>query len=138
MRLTHILIGLTLLGVLSTTCASPGPSITEVLESLEASLNDGDVEAVMALFSEDAILDDPYAPEPYKGLEEIERVLYVALLTPRNHEFRDISIEGASATFIWAAEGSALTKLWPMKVEIRRGKITYMDFYEDATTVSTE
>ena len=138
MRLTHILIGLTLIGVLSTTCALPGPSITEVLESLEASVNEGEIEAVMALFSEDAILDDPYAPSPYEGLEQIERVLYVALLTPRNHEFRDISIDGASATFLWAAEGPALTKLWPMKVEIRRGKITYMDFYEDATTVPTD
>ena len=122
MRLTHILIGLTLLGVLSTTCAPPESSIAEVLESLEASVNDRDLEAVMALFSEDAILDDPYAPLPYKGLEQIERVMYVNLLTPWNHEFRDIAIEGATATFLWASESSALTKLWAMKVEIRRGK----------------
>jgi hypothetical protein len=110
------------------------------LESLEASTNDKDLEGIMALFSDDAILDESYQLNyiPNKGLEEIEAIWVHYFYTPWITDFRDISIEGDTATFIWADAGAIYTKIWPVKVEIRKGKITYMDFYEDATTVPTE
>jgi hypothetical protein len=75
---------------------------------------------------------------PREGLEEIESIWADYFNTPWITNFRDISIEGDTVTFIWVDEGTIYTKLWPVKAEIRKGRITYIDFYEDATTVLTE
>jgi hypothetical protein len=34
--------------------------------------------------------------------------------------------------------GTSYTHLWPTVIEVQNGKITYMDFYEDAETILTE
>ncbi len=137
MRLSSIFIVFIILGVTFSSCAPSSPSTLEVLESLEAATNDKNLEGTMALFSENAILDETYLPNyiPNEGLEEIETIWVSYFNAPWITDFRDISIEGDTATFIWADEGANYTLLWPVKVEIRKGKITYMDFYENATTV---
>ena len=137
MRLSSIFIVFIILGVTFSSCAPSSPSTLEVLESLEAATNDKDLEGIMALFSEDAILDETFKDNfrPREGLEEIETIWVSYLNAPWITDFRDFSIEGDTATFIWADEGASYSLLWPVKAEIQKGKITYMDFYENATTV---
>ena len=136
MRLRNIFIGLFLLGVSVSSCAPSGPSTLEVLESLETKTNEKDMEGVMALFAKDAVIEESYRPETrvFNGTEGIEFLWNVYFLATFTNEFRDISVDGDTATFTWAQVGP-LTKLWPTTIEVRNGKITYMDFYEDAVRV---
>ena len=55
-------------------------------------------------------------------------------------ELRNISVEGDSATFIWAdlgtnTDGTSYIELWPVIIEVQNGKITNLDFYEDSETI---
>ncbi len=138
MRLRNIFIGLFLLGVSVSSCAPSGPSTIEILDSLETKVNEKDLEGVMALFAKDAVLEETYRPVPlvFSGTEGIEPFwedLY--FLTTFTSEFRDISVDEDTATFTWAEAGPAYTKLWPAVIEVRNGKITYMDFYEEPVRV---
>jgi len=137
MRLRNIFIGLFLLGVSVSSCAPSGPSTLEVLESLETKVNERDMEGVMALFAKDAVVEESYFPETrvFDGTEGIEFMWSVFFLSTNPDEFRDISVDGDNATFTWASVGPAYTKLWPTIIEVRNGKITYMDFYEEPVRV---
>ena len=139
MRLRNIFIGLFLLGVSVSSCAPSGPSTLEVLESLETKVNEKDMEGVMALFAKDAVVEETYRPVPlvFSGTEGIEPLWDLYFLTTSTSEFRDISVDEDTATFTWAEVGPVYTKLWPAIIEVRNGKITYMDYYEDAVRVPT-
>ena len=137
MRWPYFILGLALLGFVLMSCATAGPSTIEILDSLETKVNEKDMEGVMALFAKDAVVEESYWPEPriFNGTEGIEFLWNVYFLATFTNEFRDISVDGDTATFTWAQVGP-LTKLWPTIIEVRNGKITYMDFYEDAVRVT--
>ena len=136
MRWSYFILRLALLGFVLMSCAPAGPSTIEILDSLETKVNEKDMEGVMALFAKDAVVEESYWPEPriFNGPEGIEFLWNVYFLATFTNEFRDISVDGDTATFTWAQVGP-LTKLWPTIIEVRNGKITYMDFYEDAVRV---
>lgn len=73
----------------------------------------------------------------FNGTEGIEHLWSVYFLTTFTSEFRDISVDGDTAPFTWAEVGPVYAKLWPTRIEVQNGKITYMDFYEDARRVLT-
>jgi ketosteroid isomerase-like protein len=137
MRWSYSILGLALLGFVLLSCAPSGPSTIEILDSLETKVNEKDMEGVMALFAKDAVVEETYRPEPrvFNGTEGIEFLWSHYFLSTSTSEFRDISVDGETATFTWAEVGPAYTKLWPTIIEVRNGKITYMDYYEDAVRV---
>ena len=135
MSIRNTFIGLFLLGVFISSCATSGPSTLEVMDTLETEVNEKDMEGVMALFAKDAVLEESYEQIVYEGTEEIEMLWNLYFYTPFIGEFRDISVDGDTATFTWAEEGPMYTKLWPVVIEVQNGKITYMDFFEDATLI---
>ena len=137
-RVRHVFIGLVLIGLLLSSCAPSGPSTIEILDSLETKVNEKDMEGVMALFAKDAVVEETYRPVPlvFSGTEGIEPLWDLYFLTTSTSEFRDISVDEDTATFTWAEVGPVYTKLWPVIIEVRNGKITYMDYYEDAVRVS--
>jgi len=137
MRWPYIILGLALLGFVLLSCAPSGPSTIEILDSLETKVNERDLEGVMALFAKDAVVEESYFPETrvFDGTEGIEFMWSVFFLSTNPDEFRDISVDGDNATFTWASVGPAYTKLWPTIIEVRNGKITYMDFYEEPVRV---
>jgi hypothetical protein len=133
-RSYHILIWLSaLLGFVFVSCAPPGPPISEVIQSFETLANEKDVEGTMALFARNAVVEETFRGAVFDTPEEIETLwrMYYRMSPPA--EFRDISIDGDSATFIWAEVSSMSTSLWPIVIEVKNGKITFMDFYEDST-----
>ena len=139
MRRTYITLGLALLGFVLFSCAPSEPSTMEILEALETKVNEKDLEGVVALFAEDAVWDESYKKNhTYEGIENIEFGWEVYFMTPVTSEFRDISVEGDTATFIWVEFRSAMTKLWPTIIEVQNGKITHIEWPEDAVRESTE
>ena len=136
-RVRHVFIGLVLIGLLLSSCAPSGPSTLEVLESLETKVNEKDMEGVMALFAKDAVIEETYRPvaRVSEGTESIEFEWGLFFLSTNPNEFRDIYVDGDNATFKWASVGPAYTKLWPIVIEVRNGKITNIDFYEDPVRV---
>lgn len=129
-----------MLGFVLSSCADSGPTefeMLEILNSLETSVNEKDLEGVMALFDDDAVAEETFRDITYDGTEEIEILWSGYLNTTFTGEFRDISVDGDTAMFTWAEVGTLFTKLWPVKIKVQNGKITYMDFYEDAQTVRT-
>jgi hypothetical protein len=120
-------------------CAPLGPTTPiEILETLETMANEKDLEGTMALFAKDAVVEESFRNDVFDGTEEIERLwkgYYDYLTVPS--EFRDISVDGDTATFRWAEVYTLNTNLWPVIIEVQNGKITYMDFYENLTTVPT-
>jgi hypothetical protein len=122
-----------LLGFVVVACAPPGPPISEVLQSFETLANEKDVEGTMALFARNAVVEESYRGLVFDTPEEIASLWrsYYRMSPPA--EFRDISIDGDTATFIWADVSSMSTSLWPVVIEVKNGKITYMDYYENST-----
>ena len=144
MRWLRIILGMAMLGVVIVSCApsgpsTPAPSISEILEALETKVNEKDLEGVVALFAEDAVWEESYKiNHTYEGIQNIERGWEVYFMTPVTSEFRDISVEGDTATFTWVEFRSAMTKLWPTIIEVQDGKITHIEWPEDAVRESTE
>jgi ketosteroid isomerase-like protein len=138
MKWLYIILGLALLGFVLASCTSSEPSINRILDTLETKANEKDWEGVTALFAEDAVFEESYQQIVYDSPDQIELMWRNFLLNvPYTHELRDISVDGDSATFIWAGVTEIYTRLWPVKVEVQNGKIAFMDFYEDATREST-
>jgi len=138
MRWPHIILGLALLGFVMVSCAPSEPSPIEILETLETMANEKDLKGTMALFAKDAVVEESFRNIVFDGTEEIERLwkgYYDYLTVPS--EFRDIAVDGDTATFRWAEVYTKNTNLWPVILEVQNGKITYMDFYENLTTVPT-
>ena len=142
MKWPYISLGLALLGFVLCSCApsepsTPAPSTTEILEALEVKVNEQDLEGVMALFAEDALWDTSYKNETCEGFENIEWCWEIYFMTPVTSEFRDISVDGDTATFTWVEFRSAMNKFWPTIVEVQNGKITLIEWPEDAEREST-
>jgi len=121
-------------------CAPSGSSTSElspreILEILETTANEQDLEGTMALFAEDAVLEESFKNFTIEGTEELERFWKGYYSTEPTGEFRDISVDGDTSTFNWAEIFKTHSKLWPAIIEVQNGKITYLDFYEDGTTV---
>ena len=135
MKWQYISLGLALLGFVLCSCAPSGPSTLEILDLLETKVNEQDLEGVVALFAEDAVIDESYRDRTFDGLENIEGLWKVYFYTPVTSEFRDISVDGDTATFTWVEFRSVYNKLWPTTIEVQKGKITLIDWYEDAETV---
>lgn len=140
MKWPYISLGLALLGFVLCSCApsepsTPAPSTSEILEALETKVNEQDLEGVMALFAEDAVWEESYKNRTYEGIENIAWGWEVYFMTPVTSEFRDISVDGDTATFTWVEFRSVYNKLWPTTIEVQKGKITLIDWYEDAETV---
>ena len=140
MKWPYISLGLALLGFVLCSCApsepsTPAPSTSEILEALETKVNEQDLEGVMALFAEDAVWEESYKNRTYEGFENISWGWEVYFMTPVTSEFRDISVDGDTATFTWVEFRSVYNKLWPTTIEVQKGKITLIDWYEDAETV---
>ena len=139
MKYLKIILGLIVIGFVMVSCTPSAPSTLEIIDTLMTKVNERDLEGVVALFAEDALYEESYQNFPFHGIKEIEyfwKTYYFP--TPFNDdEARDISVEGDSATFIWAqigttTKGASWTKLFPVRIEVQNGKITHMDFYEDA------
>ena len=143
MRWPYISLGLVLLGFVLCSCAPSepstlAPSISEILDALETQVNEKDLEGVVALFAEDAVWEESYNNRTFEGIENIEFNWEVYFMTPVTSEFRDISVAGDSATFTWVEFRSAMTKLWPTIIEVQNGKITHIEWPEDAVRESAE
>ena len=138
MKYTQIILVLVLIGFVMVSCAPSSPSTLEIMDILETKVNERDLEGVMTLFAEDAVFDISYETISYIGTKEIEYYWTTYYFTtPYITEFRDISVEGNSATFIWAEIGTSYTTLWPTIIEVQNGKITYMDWPEDTEPILT-
>ncbi|MGD8813763.1 MAG: nuclear transport factor 2 family protein [Anaerolineales bacterium] len=122
-----------LVGILGASCAPAETSILEVIQALETAVNETDLEGMMALYASDAIVEESFRDMIFDGAEEIELLWRSYFSAPHPSEFREISIDGNSATFIWAEIGAMNNVLWPVVIEARNGKITYMDFYENSS-----
>jgi len=118
------------------TCTSSDSTIREVISAFERLANEKNVEVTMELFAENAILEESFQGVYLDETEEIESLWqgYYRISLPC--EFRDILVCENNATFLWAELGAASTTLWPIVIEVKDGKITYMDFYEDSTKES--
>ncbi len=137
MRWRYGILGLALLGFVMVSCAPSAPSTLEIMDTLKTYVNEKDLEGVMTLFAEDALFEESYMNRPFYGTKEIERMWNHYFVVPFIAEFRDISVEGDSATFIWAEVGTSYTFLYPTIIEVQNGKITYLAFYEDAERTLT-
>ncbi len=115
--------------------STSGPSPIEILETFETMANEQDVEGTMALFAEDAVVEESFKNVVFDGAERVENLWRGYYLQKITSEFRDISVDGDTATFNWAEVYAKNTRLWPVIIEVQNGKITYLDFYENATTV---
>jgi len=144
MKLNKSIIYSIVLALLLFGCASPtpeAPSTLEIIDTFMTKVNERDLEGVVALFAEDALYEVSYRSEPYHGTKEIEHYWKKYYFkTPFIGEARDISVEGDSATFIWVevgttTKGESYTSLFPVIIEVQNGKITHMDFYEDADPI---
>ena len=138
MRWRYIILGLALFGFVISSCAPSGPSTLEIMDSLKTKVNEKDLEGTMALFAEDAVYEESYIHITYYGTEEIEDMwIKYFRKTPFIAEFRDISVDGDTATYTWVEVGTSYTNFWPTIIEVQDGKITYMDFYEDKEQLLT-
>jgi hypothetical protein len=142
MRWPYITLGLSMLVFVLFSCApsepsTPAPSTLEILEALETEVNEQDLEGVMALFAEDALWDASYKNETCDGYENIEWCWEIYFMTPVTSEFRDIFVDGDTATFTWVEFRSAMNKFWPTIVEVQNGKIKLIEWPEDAVREST-
>jgi hypothetical protein len=143
MRKQYITLGLALLGFVVFSCApsepsTPAPSTSEILEALETEVNEQDLEGVMALFAENAVWEESYKNQTYEGSENIAWGWEVYFMTPVTSEFRNISVDGDTATFTWVEFRPAMNKLWPTIIEVQHGKITHIEWPEDAVRESAE
>ncbi len=124
--------------VLISGCAPSAPSTLEIMDIFETKVNERDLEGVLTLYAEDAVFDVNYRNVHFIGIKEIEYYwTHYYFLFPYITEFRDISVEGDSATFIWAEIGTSYTTLWPTIIEVQNRKITYMDWPEDTEPILT-
>ena len=141
MKLNKSIIYSIVLSLLLFGCASPtpeAPSTLEIMDTLLTNVNERDLEGVLTLYAEDAVFDVNYRNVHFIGIKEIEYYwTHYYFTTPYITEFRDISVEGDSATFIWAEIGTSYTTLWPTIIEVQNGKITYMDWPVDAEPILT-
>ena len=141
MKYPQIILGLVLIGFVLVSCAPSAPSTVEIMEILKTKVNEKDLEGVMTLFAEDAVLEYSFENAPYSGTKEIEDYWTIQVFpTSFIAEYRDISVEGDSATFIWVdagtnTDGTSYDKLWPTIIEVQNGKIIHMDFYEDKEVI---
>jgi len=120
-------------------CTPSNSTISEVINALETCANEKNVEGTMELFAENAILEETYQGANfavYDGADEIESLWRSYYRDSLPCEFRDINITGNNATFLWAEFKGQYAILWPVVVEVKDGKIIYLDFYEDSTLES--
>ena len=140
MRLSRIFIGFVILGVTLSSWPPSGPSTLDVLNSLEASLNDKDKNVMMALFAEDATITGSLRGWKWDtdGIAEIETGFVDEWLrSPQRTDFRDINIEGDAATFIWARVGAIFTESVLTEIEVQDGKITSIHWLDELETTQT-
>ncbi len=138
MKYLKIILGLIVIGFVMVSCTPSAPSTLEIMDIFETKVNERDLEGVLTLYAEDAVFDVNYRNVHFIGIEEIEYYwTHYYFLFPYITEFRDISVEGDSATFIWAEVGTSYTFLYPTIIEVQNGKITYLAFYEDAERTLT-
>jgi hypothetical protein len=105
----------------------------EILATLETSINEKDVEGVVALFDEDAVWDESYKNQTFTGIENVAFNWEIYFITPVTGEFRDIFVDGDTATFTWEESRPAFNKIWPnVIIEVHNGKITRIEWPEDA------
>jgi ketosteroid isomerase-like protein len=109
-----------------------------VVNSLEIEVNEHDLAGVMALFAEDALWDASYRDETCEGYVNIEWCWEVYFMTPVPSEFRDISVDGDTATFTWVEFRSGMNKFWPTIVKVKRGKITLIEWPQEPMRESTD
>lgn len=107
--------------------------ILEIISLFEMQANERNVEGTMTLFAENAVVEETYQGVIYDGTDEIEGLWRNYYRDSPPCEFRDIVVGKKNTTFVWAELGEIVTTLWPVVIEVKDGKITYMDFYEDAT-----
>jgi hypothetical protein len=123
---------LAILALAFVSCAPTGPSTIEVINLLEARVNDKDLEGVVALFHEDAVWEEPWRDRTQHGIDSIDFVWNEYFYSPVTSEFRDISVDGDTATFTWIEYRGLLTKIWTTNIEVHKGKITRIEWPEDA------
>jgi hypothetical protein len=131
---TFLLLGLLVVGITSCADSEPTePEMLEILDSLESSVNEQDLEGVVALFAENAVWDESFKNQTFEGIENVEFNWEVYFLTPVTSEFRDISVDGDTATFTWVETRPAFNKIWPTAfIGVHSGKITRIEWLEDA------
>ena len=141
MKYPQIILGLVLIGFVMVSCAPSAPSTLEIMDTLKTNVNEKDLEGVMTLFAEDAVIEYSFENTPYSGTKEIEHY-WTTYVWPKPFivEYRDISVEGDSATFIYVevgttTKGTSYIELWPTIIEVQNGKIIHMDIYEDSETI---
>ena len=141
MKYPQIILGLILIGFVMVSCAPSAPSTVEIMEILKTKVNEKDLEGVMTLFAEDAVLEYSFENWSFHGTKEIE-YYWTTYVFPKPFiaEYRDISVEGDSATFIWVdagtnTDGTSYDALWPTIIEVQNGKIIHLDIYENKEVI---
>ncbi len=140
MRRYFLFLVIILFGIALSSCAGTEPTeieMLEILDSLETEVNEEDLEGVMALFAEDALIETSYKNRFFEGTQSIEFLWEEYFFTPVVGEFRDISVDGNTARFTWVEFRTGLTKLWPTNIEVQNGKIAHLDWYEEPAREST-
>jgi hypothetical protein len=117
-------------------CTPSDSTVLEVINAFETLANEKNLEGTMGLFADNAVFEESFRGVLLEGFEEIESLWRGYYRSSLPCEFRDIILCGNNATFIWAELGAASSKLWPVLIEVKDGKISYMDFYENATRES--
>ena len=131
MKWSYIILGFALLGFGMLSCTPSGPSTLEIMDSLKTEVNEQDLEGIMALFAEDAIVEESYAHIYRSGTRELEFYWKYYLRSQFLVDFRDISVDGDTATYTWVEVGEVDSRYWPAIIEVKDGKITYTDITED-------
>jgi len=122
---------------LPASCTPLNSTISEIIYALEACANEKNLEGTMELFADDALLEETYQGRfhsVYDGAEKIQNLWRSYYRGSAPCEFRDINITGNNANFLWGEFKGKHVILWPVVIEVKDGKIVYLDFYEDSSS----
>jgi hypothetical protein len=117
MKRPLLILGLALFVLTISSCAPSGPSISEIIDTFEITVKERDVEGMTALFAKDATINESFISDEetgqyiFIGEQEINDWGLSFFQFPVNSEFRDISVDGDTATFGWVVIDSVYTKL---------------------------
>jgi hypothetical protein len=114
-------------------CTPSDPAILEIIDSFEVLANEKDVSGTMDLFADNAVVEESYRGAVFDDPKQIKVLWWGFYSTAVTTEFRDIAACDDYATFNWAVIYGENTNLWPVIMEVKDGKISFFDFYEEAT-----
>lgn len=108
----HLLVtGVFLLIMFAPACAAGNPGPVAVVRSLEEAFNSKDINATMALFSDDAVVSF-LGVGSFSGKRQIAEWLEGAMHSFERVEFDEIADEGSRVTWVWSFYDSSDQSLY--------------------------